>query len=132
MKYTKEERLDIGRRIYDGEIGRHQADEEYDIGEQTVRNYMRMYRELNRLHGRRSGKWIASAPKPLTDPVGMEEFESMTMEKLIMELLKARIAETRRKRLRGNGDPSNMSFIQAISIILNISQLANKLTLFRK
>ena len=98
MKYTKEERLDIGRRIYDGEIGRHQADEEYDIGEQTVRNYMRMYLELNRLHGRRSGKWIASAPKPLTDPVGMEEFESMTMEKLIMELLKARIAETRRKK----------------------------------
>ena len=30
MKYTKEERLNIGRRIYDGEISRCQAAEEYD------------------------------------------------------------------------------------------------------
>ena len=29
MKYTKEERLDIGRRIYDGEITRYQAAEEF-------------------------------------------------------------------------------------------------------
>ncbi len=41
MHYTKEERLDIGRRIYTGEIIRYQAAEEYDIGEQTARNYMR-------------------------------------------------------------------------------------------
>ena len=38
MKYTKDERLNIGRRIYDGEISRYQAAEEYDIGEQTARN----------------------------------------------------------------------------------------------
>ena len=30
MKYTKEERLNIGRRIYNGEISRYQAAEEYD------------------------------------------------------------------------------------------------------
>lgn len=28
MKYTKEQRLDIGRRIYDGEIDCYQASEE--------------------------------------------------------------------------------------------------------
>ena len=43
MKYTKEQRLDIGRRIYDGEISRYEAAEEYVINEQTARNYMRMY-----------------------------------------------------------------------------------------
>lgn len=37
MKYTKEERLVIGRRIYDGEISRYQDAEEYGIGEQTAR-----------------------------------------------------------------------------------------------
>ena len=42
MKYSKEELLDIGHRIYDGEIGRYQAAEEYDISEQTARSYMRL------------------------------------------------------------------------------------------
>lgn len=57
MKYTKEQRLDIGRRIYDGEISRYEAAEEYVINEQTARNYMRMYRDANQLppkQGRRS------------------------------------------------------------------------------
>ena len=40
MKYTKEERLDIGRRIYDGEIGRYEAAEQYGINDQTARSYM--------------------------------------------------------------------------------------------
>ena len=31
MKYTREERLDIGRRIYAGELSRYQAAEEYGI-----------------------------------------------------------------------------------------------------
>ena len=33
MKYTKEERLDIGRRIYDGEISRYEAAEQYGIND---------------------------------------------------------------------------------------------------
>ena len=41
MKYTKEERLEIGRRIYEGEIGRYQAAVEYNIHEHTARTYMR-------------------------------------------------------------------------------------------
>ncbi len=31
MKYTKKERLDIGKRVYDGEINKYQAVAEYDI-----------------------------------------------------------------------------------------------------
>ena len=49
MKYTKEEKLNIGRRLYEGELTRYQAAEEYDIGENTARSYMRMYRDLNQL-----------------------------------------------------------------------------------
>ena len=37
MKYTKEEKLNIGRRIYEGELTRYQAAEEYDIGEFLVK-----------------------------------------------------------------------------------------------
>lgn len=38
MKYTKEQRLDIGRRIYDGEISKYEAAEQYDISYQTARD----------------------------------------------------------------------------------------------
>jgi len=41
MKYTKAQRLDIGRRIYDGELTRYEAAEEYEISDETARNYMR-------------------------------------------------------------------------------------------
>jgi len=41
MKYTKEQRLDIVRRIYDGELTRYEAVEEYEISDETARNYMR-------------------------------------------------------------------------------------------
>ena len=49
MKYTKDERLDIGHRIYDGEISRYQAAEIYNISDQTARDYMRLYRSVNDL-----------------------------------------------------------------------------------
>ena len=42
MKYTKEQRLDIGRRIYDGELTRYEAAEEYGISEQTARDSQRL------------------------------------------------------------------------------------------
>ena len=44
MKYTKKERLAIGKRVYEGEINKYQPAAEYDISEQTARNYMRQYR----------------------------------------------------------------------------------------
>ncbi|WP_399554777.1 transposase [uncultured Selenomonas sp.] len=53
MKYTKEQRLDIGRRIYDGELTRYEAAEEYEISDETARNYMRQYRNANRLPPKR-------------------------------------------------------------------------------
>lgn len=53
MKYTNEQRLDIGRRIYDGEISRYEAAEEYGINEQTARNYMRMYQDAKQLPPKR-------------------------------------------------------------------------------
>ena len=37
MKYTKEERLEIGRRIYSGELSRYEAGEQYGICPNTAR-----------------------------------------------------------------------------------------------
>lgn len=106
MKYTKEERLDIGRRIYDGEITRYQAAEEYDIGEQTARSYMRLYRDANQLPPKHNTRNSYLAPSFKNEPAGMEEFKSMTKEELIQELVRARIAEARLKKgyeVKGDG-----------------------------
>ncbi len=105
MKYTKEQRLDIGRRIYYSEISRYEAAEEYGISEQTARNYMRMYRDVNRLppkHGQRS----IGALSFKKEPVELDELKSMTKEELIQELIKARITEARLKKgyeVKGDG-----------------------------
>ena len=105
MKYTKEERMDIGRRIYDGEISRYEAAEQYGINDQTARSYMRMYRDTNKLPPKR-GKSSIATPSFQKIPVGMEELESMTKEQLIQELVKARITEARLKKgyeVKGDG-----------------------------
>ena len=105
MKYTKEERLDIGRKIYDGEISRYEAAELYGINDQTARNYMRLYRDTNQLPPKQ-GKRAISAPSFKDFRANMEGFESMTKEQLIQELVKARITEARLKKgyeVKGDG-----------------------------
>jgi transposase len=108
MKYTKEQRLDIGRRIYDGEITKYEAAEQYDISYQTARDYMRLYRNVNHLLPKRGriatgGAHIRQA---VSEPNNLEEYESMSKEELIQELVKARIAEARLKKgyeVKGDG-----------------------------
>ena len=100
MKYTKEQRLIIDRRIYDGELTRYEAAGEYGISEQSARDYMRLYRDVNHLPSRKGTKRICglaktkSAPAP-TEP---EDLQSMTKEELIDALVMARITEARLKK----------------------------------
>lgn len=106
MKYTKEERLVIGKKIYDGECSRYEAAEEYGIGEQTARDYMRLYRTLNQLPPRYHPRNSHLSVRTSAAPSGMEEYETMTKEELIHELLKARIVEARLKKgyeVKGDG-----------------------------
>ena len=91
MKYTKKERLDIGKRVYDGEFNKYQVATEYDISEQTARNYMRQYRFANGLPAKEPGARIQRderAPKPVVEDPGLEKYEAMTREELIQELVR--------------------------------------------
>lgn len=45
-RYTYEERLAIGCRIYNKELNRFQAAAQYQISVDSARNYMRMYRAV--------------------------------------------------------------------------------------
>ena len=108
MKYTKEQRLDIGRRIYNGEISKYYAAVQYDISHQTARDYMRLYRNENHLppkHGRPASSGI-SIQKPVPEPDNLEAYEAMSKDELIQELVRARIAEARLKKgyeVKGDG-----------------------------
>ena len=109
MKYTKEEKLNIGRRIYEGELTRYQAAEEYDIGENTARSYMRMYRDLNQLPPKdknHTAPLSTGKPSGLSTSQNLEAYKDMTKEELIQVLVKARIAEARLKKgyeVKGDG-----------------------------
>lgn len=104
MKYTKEQRLDIGRRVYEGELSRYDAAEEYDLNYYTVREYERAYRESKDLPPkqiRRKNTVLIS-----NSPTGLEDLESMTKEELIREIVRARIKEARLKKgyeVKGDG-----------------------------
>lgn len=106
MKYTKQQRLDIGKRIYDGEISRYQAAELYEISDQTARDYMRLYRDVNGLPSKRCERTEMHIASTDPAPAALEGYESMTKEDLIKELIKARINEARLKKgyeVKGDG-----------------------------
>ena len=106
MKYTLEERLDIGRRIYDGEITKYAAAEQFGISINCARDYMRLYRDTNSLPPKQNSRNSHVAPSFSKEAAGMEEFQNMTKEELIQELVKARITEARLKKgyeVKGDG-----------------------------
>ena len=47
--YTPEEKLEIGRLLYEDKITKREAVDRYDIGFYATRDYMRMYRDTNHL-----------------------------------------------------------------------------------
>ena len=100
MKYTKEQRLDIGKRIYDGELSRYEAAEEYGISDQTARDYMRQYRDASNLppKGGRLCMYGLAQAKAVPKAEGIKDYETMTKEELIDALIMARINEARLKK----------------------------------
>ena len=109
MKYTREQRLDIGRRIYNGEITKSQAAEIYKIGRPTARDYLKLYRSENNLppmNQRKSSDAFYVVGNKQPEPKDLKSYEAMSKEELIKELLKARIAEARLKKgyeVKGDG-----------------------------
>lgn len=56
MKFSKEERLQIGREIYTDQLKISEAVRKYDINRYTARDYMREYRDENNLPPKSDGK----------------------------------------------------------------------------
>ncbi len=108
MKYNKEQRLEIGRRIYSGELSRYEAAEEYGISSDTARNYMRLFRDVHGLPSKRGSakNYATLARQAVAQRNGLEQLESMDKEQLILEIIMARIREERLKKgyeVKGDG-----------------------------
>lgn len=97
MGYTREERLDIGKQIYNNEISKSDAAIKYKISEGTARVYTRLYRDANglppkkRIHKEENTVKISI----YSSEPDLSEYESMTKEELIQELVESRIREAR-------------------------------------
>lgn len=101
MKYTPEERMDIGRRIYNGELSCRIAAEIYGINKHTAKRYLWLYRDTLGLPpkvGRPESLNRAVAKMTSSSSGEMTDYESMTREELIQELVLAKINEARAKK----------------------------------
>ena len=85
MRYTKEERLEIGRKVYEGIMTRYEAAEAYGISDDTARDYMRMYRDFNSLPTKSSGNGSDSyVYKPSERQPDLSDYESMTKKNSLL------------------------------------------------
>lgn len=108
MKYTREQRLDIARCVYDRELTVEEAAVKYELNPSSVKGYLRLYRAETGLPPRTCRKKTRNVAQPVEGPKdsGLKEYESMSKEELIDALVMARINEARLKKgysVKGSG-----------------------------
>jgi transposase len=112
MKYTHEERIDIGRDIYTSGMSCHDAMAKYNLSHGSVERYVSMYKAENGIKGTRSLSSENPAPKQPsksrqeTSDYDMEAYKAMSKEELIDELIRAKVNEARAKKgyeVKGDG-----------------------------
>lgn len=111
MNYTKQQRLDIGRRIVVGELTVADAMIEYGISRSCAQNYATTYRRENGLPVRKTCPTSAERKKPVID-ADLELYQSMTKEELIQALILSKANELRAKKgYEVKGDGQKKEFI---------------------
>lgn len=111
MKYTKKERLEIGRKIHESGLSNLNAGQVFGISEESARRYRIMYEKsqgIERVHRRSDStpintKALITLGEPSSDS---DDYSSMSREELIEELMKSKIREARLKKgylVRGVG-----------------------------
>lgn len=95
MKYTLEERLDIGRRVCAHEETIRTAAEHYQVSTAAIANYMRLYRSS-------IGESSTKTPVMMTK----EDYLGMSKEQLIQQIMLKDIEVARAKKgyeVKGDG-----------------------------
>ena len=102
-KYSKQERLKIGREIYESGMTFIEAVIVYGFSDETARRYQLFYEQYSGVD-HHSGRKIP--PKPSAEVLAKEaepleaasEYENMSKEQLIQELMKSKVREARLKK----------------------------------
>jgi transposase len=97
MGYKKQERIDIGRQIFTGILTKEQAMSKYDVGETSIKNYIREYKAANEIPiiSRTVQEKITVIKK---DNCNLEAYQAMTKEELIQALILSKANELRAKK----------------------------------
>ena len=106
MSHTKEEKLAIGKLVYDGTLTKHEASVKYDILERTIENWVRKYKESIGIQN--------PSNRAVNNVLSNERaaYENMTKDELIRELILAKANELRAKKgYEVRGDGANKEFI---------------------
>ncbi len=108
MKYTREQRLDIAKRVYDGELTVEEAAVKYELNPSSVKGYLRLYRAETGLPPRTRRKETENVTQHIEGQKdsSLKEYGSMSKEELIDALVMARINEARLKKgysVKGSG-----------------------------
>ena len=100
MKYTKEQRIEIGRQVYTQEVSHRDAMKKYGIVSSCVDNYVRLFKIENGIPTNCQGPNpisanLLSTQNPYQD---IELYKTMSKEELINELILAKANELRAKK----------------------------------
>ena len=98
MKYTRLERLEIGRKIFEGDFSVHEAAEIYGINFYTARGYLRTYKAAKGL--REEGQQPEEQPE--NAPASYKAYlKSLSRKELEEELMEMKKREEKLKELLG-------------------------------
>ena len=103
MKYSKEERLEVGRKIHESGMSNLNAGIMFGISEESARRYRILYEQSQGIEHDSShahkGPVDTTALITPGEPMSVsDDYSSMTREELIEELMKAKIREARLKK----------------------------------
>lgn len=112
----KEQRISIGKEIVDGFISPIEASQKYGISRSLAQKYATDYRRENglpiRSHTPIRIESQAVKVKNNASSFDLEDYQSMTKEQLIEELIKSKINEARAKKgYEVKGDGQSKEFI---------------------
>ena len=103
MKYSKEERLEVGRKIHESGLSNLNAGILFGISEESARRYSILYEQSQGIKhdSSRAHKCPVDTAALITpgEPMSSsDDYSSMTREELIEELMKSKIREARLKK----------------------------------
>lgn len=102
MKFTKDQRIDIGRQVYTQELSHDEAIARYGVVDSCIDNYVRMYKKKNGIPTRKHFvKEPSQAPVSLVKhsiTPDIETYRAMSKDELINELIRSKANELRAKK----------------------------------